>query len=105
MSEDQFTTTITSKGQRYTHPLLMRNQVTASAQVLKIAPILAYLVYDGFDEDLGAALVLKRVMAESRKVTASDAFKNLKTFLQACLLSHNNADNKPYVGGTELKKS
>ena len=62
-------------------------------------------MYDGVDEDLNAALVLERVLAEPTNVTSLEAFAHLKTFLQACLSLHNNADNKPYVGGIEFMKT
>ena len=81
MSEEQFTTTITAKGPNYYHPLLMRNTVATSEKVLKLAPIPAYLVYDSVDEDLNAALVLERVLAEPTNVTSLEAFTHLKTFL------------------------
>ena len=105
MSEEQFTTTITTKGPDYSHPLIMRNAVLTSKTILKLAPLPAYLVYDGIDEDLDAALVLERVMAEPPNLATQEIFVHLKSFLRACLSSHNNADNKPYVGGTAFTRT
>ena len=67
---------------------------------MQLAPILLYLVYDGFETDLDAALVLERVMGAAD--TALAMFDHVKHFLRACLSTHNSADNKPYVIGTEF---
>ena len=54
---------------------------------MKLALVPAYLVYDGFDNNLDAACHLKRVMAN--KVTTTDCGEHLHCFLRACLSTHN----------------
>ena len=98
MTELQFSTQLTAKGVGYTYPLLPRSAVTGSEELIQIAPIPAYLVYDGFEQDLDAACVLERVL--SVNPTETDNIKHLKKFLRACLSAHNSADNKPYVSST-----
>ena len=65
---------------------------------MQIAPIPPYLVYDGFNDDLNAACVIKRVM--SVNPAEKDAVKHLKSFLRSCLLAHNIGDEKLYVDST-----
>ena len=59
---------------------------------MQFAPIPENYVYDVFEQDLNAALVLKRVMNDIS--FASNMMTHLKHFLCACLLSHNASDNK-----------
>lgn len=100
MTETQFSTALTTKGPSYSYPLVARNAVTTSAEIIKLAPVPPYLVYDGFENDLDAALVLERVMSTDTQTSTS--LTHLKTFLRACLSSHKTSDNKPYLLGSEL---
>jgi hypothetical protein len=95
MSVDQFKAKLTEKGQNYTYPLFPRNQATQASQIMCLAPIPANIVYDGFEGDLDAALVLERLM--SIDVDNSDMLTNVQTFLLACLTSQGQNDPKPYV--------
>ena len=93
MTESQFTATITAKGAAYTYPLLAKSNVTNTEQTMQMAPISPYFVYDGFENDLYAVLILERIMSVSS--TTSNMFTRLQYFLRACLTSHNVGNNKP----------
>ena len=58
--------------------------------IMQIAPILAYFVYDGFQQDLDAALIYERLMNHS--TTDDSVLTHLKEFLLACLTGHNAGD-------------
>ena len=57
-----------------------------------------YFVYDGFEGDLDAGLVYERLLQHNDK--ENEMFSHLKSFLRACLSSHNAGDEKPYVDTT-----
>ena len=67
---------------------------------MHIAPIPLYFVYDGFEQDLDAALVLERVMSVNPSI--NNMFTHLELFLSACLSAHNAGDCKAYLAGTAL---
>ena len=90
MTENQFLTALTTKGVRYTYALLNRIAVTTTEEIMQVAPIPPYFVYDGFDNDLDAACVLERVMAVNP--TETEDMKHIKKFLRACLTAHNAGD-------------
>ncbi len=71
-----------------------RDQTTLS-NIMKFAPIPAYLVYDGFNEDIPAALVYERLReCQHQGLWLDHALK----FLRACLIgNHRMNDPKPYV--------
>ena len=100
MTDRQFSETLTTKGAGYSYPLLQRLNVTNTEETMQLAPILPYYVYDGFEKDLDAACVLERIMTVDP--TETESLKHLKIFLRACLSSHNNADNKPYIASSEF---
>ena len=58
MTVAQLSTSINSNGSGYSWPLLARNAVNTSGEIMQIAPIPPYFVYGGFEQDLDAALVL-----------------------------------------------
>ena len=78
ITEAQFTATITAKGAAYTYPLLAKSNVTNTEQTMHMAPITPYFVYDGFENDLNAALILERIM--SGYSTTSNMFTHLQLF-------------------------
>ena len=78
MTEAPLSTNITSKGETYTYPLLAKYNVTKSEKTMQIAPILPYLVYDGFEKDLDEALVLERI------INVSATTSNMLTHLHKC---------------------
>jgi hypothetical protein len=57
MTDNQFLTTLSSKGPLYQVPLVLNAQVKTEAEIMKMAPIPTYLVYDGFESDLEIGLV------------------------------------------------
>ena len=105
MTENQFSSTLTTKGAGYTYPLLNQIAVTTMEDMMQMAPIPSYFVYNRFDKDMDAACVLERVMLVSPIET--DGIKHLKKSLQECLTSHNAGNKNPYVcrhgiiGGSE----
>ena len=58
MSEEIFEQRLRDKGgEVYAWPLAARRTVTTTANIMQITPIPAFLVYNGIDEDLDAAVV------------------------------------------------
>ena len=100
MTHEQFVARITTKGKNYTYPLLPRKSVTNTESIMMIAPIPAYLVYDGFTEDLDAADVYERLM--SIDTSQNGMYHHLEYFLLACLSSHHLADSKPFAPSIEF---
>ena len=47
-----------SKGAGYSYPLVAKNAVSTTADIMQFVPIPEYYVYDAFEQDLNAALVL-----------------------------------------------
>ena len=76
MTEAKLTTTTTYKGTAYTYPLLTKYNVTNTEQTMNMAPIPPYFVYDGFENDLDAALILECIM--SFISTTSNMFTHLQ---------------------------
>ena len=95
MSHVQFVEKTTAKGPNYSYPLIPRNQVNTTSQIMLLAPIPAFLVYDGFMDDLDAAEVYERILAMNDHTT--DVMTHAKSFLLSCLSSHNIGDNKPHI--------
>jgi len=69
--------------------------------IIKITPIPAHFVYDGFEKDLYAGLVYEPILKHS--ATKYDMFTHLKSFLVACFSTKNAGDEIPYVLGTVFK--
>lgn len=95
MTDTQFTFTLTVKGADFLHPLLSRNRITGTKPIMRIAPIPTYLVYDGLNQDLNAALILERLM--SVDTDGIEMYEHLRYFLLACLAAHNTNQPKPYI--------
>ena len=68
MTVAQLSTRITYKGAGYPYPLLARNAVNTTGGIMKISPITPHFTYDGFEQDLDAALVLECVMSVNTTV-------------------------------------
>ena len=95
MTDEQFTFTLTVKGPEFLHPLLARNRILDTKPILQLAPIPTYLVYDGLNQDLNAALILERLMTV--ETDGIDMYMHLRHMLLACLSSHNQNQPKPYI--------
>ena len=78
MTVDQFSASINYKGAGYSYPLLAQNAVNTTGGIMQISPIPPYFVYDGFEQDLDAALVLGCVM--SVNPTINNMFTHLNFF-------------------------
>jgi hypothetical protein len=67
---------------------------------MRIAPIPAFLVLDGFTSDVHAAELLERIASVEN--TDGEMYTHLKNFLLACLTSHNQGDNCPRLDPNHL---
>ena len=65
ITKAQLSATITDKGVAYKYPLLAKYNVANTEQIMQMAPIPPYFIYDGFENDLDAALILERIMSFS----------------------------------------
>lgn len=78
-------------------PLGHGARATQNNPVMQIAPIPAFLVYDGFGKDLDAIEVYERVLSV-RECRECDMFAHLRAFLRTCLITHNNSKvPRPFV--------
>jgi len=69
--------------------------VNEEAEIMNISPIPAYLVYDGFEQDLDAAMVYERLMDCQHD---SPMRTHALAFLRSCMIGGWRArDNKPFV--------
>ena len=62
------------------------NEVTTTFELMKIAPIPAYLVFDGFNKDLEAEVVIERLLQVDNQ--DNDMIMHGPAFTQACLVKH-----------------
>ena len=81
MTVKQFSAKVTEKGTTYSYPLLVLTSVCGTTELLQIAPILPFLVYDCFEKDLDAAEVFKRVLVMDRERVGQETTLNLHNFL------------------------
>jgi hypothetical protein len=95
MSPVQFTIKVIEKGADFSWPLYNRDRVSESQDIMQIAPIPPFLVYDGFGKDLNAALIYERILFTDRD--GLPLYQHAKQLLLACLSKHNAADPKPYI--------
>ena len=95
MSEEQFLAALTLKGENYAYPLIKNNEVTTTVEILKLAPIPPYFLYDGFEQHLDVGAVYERLMKHND--VENDMFQHLKAFPCASLTAHLTADEKPFV--------
>jgi hypothetical protein len=95
MTEAQFTAALTTQGNNFTYPLVARLHINTTQNLMKLAPIPPFLVYDGINQDLNAANILERLMT----INTDDIpmYDHLKNFLRACVSSHHLPNNKPYL--------
>jgi hypothetical protein len=105
MSHEYFVSKLAEKGETYAWPLASRAKAVEgngdhTVKVFKIAPIPPFLIYDGIDQDLDAALVYERVLGLDDHTTAM--FSHLKSFLLAILTGHNAPDKWPTIPNTAL---
>ena len=101
MTHAQFSATLTDKGRNYRYPLLSRTSITGTERVSKIAPIPAYLIYDGFHSNLDAAEVYERVLSVEA-LDYNPMIVHLKDFLLACMGAHYAADQTPWTSQEDL---
>ena len=80
MEVEQFITKVTAKGTAYNYPLPARSNASDTTELLQIAPIPPFLVYDGFKKDIDAAEVLERVLAMDRVSGGQDTTLHLQKF-------------------------
>jgi len=76
------------------------SNVVNEEEILCIAPVPAYLVWDGFDQDLDATLVYERLMDCQHD---SPMRTHALTFLRSCMVGQWRAgDAKPFVPAAEF---
>jgi hypothetical protein len=99
MSEEMFKLKLTEKGANYSWPLVSRAKATETevikADIMQIAPVPAFLLYDGIDNDVDAAELYERLL-DLDDATAP-VLVHLKHFLLAFLTGHNLGDESPTV--------
>ena len=78
MTVAQFSTRIISKGAGYLYPLLTRNAVNTSGEIMQTSPIPPYFIYDRFEKKLDTALVFERVMSVNPSI--NNMFTHLELF-------------------------
>jgi hypothetical protein len=100
MTAAQFSSKLTEKGANFTWPLYTRDRIQTMGTIMQIAPLPPFLVYDGLESDLNAALVYERLLFTDTE--GLPVYQHAKNFLLACLSKHNAADNKPYENHTLL---
>ena len=64
------------------------------SQIMQLAPIPSFLVYDGFNKDLMAEEVYERVL--SLEDQDNPMIQHCKNFLRSCTVARNLPDPKPY---------
>ena len=84
----------------YNHPLLQAIAVQTTQNLMKLAPIPAWLVFDGFESDLDAAALYERVITTVEEDTPM--YNHLKHFLLACLAKHNAQDNVHHATAADI---
>ena len=94
MTQDEFESNLVTG---FTWPIIRRNVAVnnTTVKIMQIAPIPAFLILDGFTQDLCAAELLERIMGLAD--TTGEMFTHLKNFLLAVLTGHNLGDHSPRI--------
>jgi hypothetical protein len=97
MELEQFKTLMTDQEGAFTWPLQRRSVAVNNPkrELLKIAPLPAFLVLDGLTNDVCAAELLERLLALDD--TTGPMLSHLKYFLLGVLTGHNQGDCDPRV--------
>ena len=99
MSHDMFKTKLTEKGANYSWPLVSRAKAieteTTTVDIMQIAPVPTFLLYDGVNNDIDAAELYERVM--DLDDSTAPVLIHLKNFILAFLTGHNMGDASPTV--------
>ena len=96
MTREQFDSTLATQGATYSWPLTTRIRAHAESNtvdIMQIAPVPAFLVLDGLVGDIDAVELMERIDALADATQAM--YTHLKSFLLACLTSHNQGDKCP----------
>ena len=76
-------------------PVIRANLLTATEDIMKMVPIPAYLVLDGLEDDIEAAVVYERLLLSSHDSTMKT---HALAFLRAVLVGNfRQADEKPFI--------
>ena len=97
MTVKHFSAKFTAKGLTYSYYLRSRTNVGGTTELLQIAPIPPFLVYDGFEKYLNAAELIEPILAMDSKGVGQAMTLHLQQFLLSCLSSHNSNNTKLYV--------
>lgn len=85
------------------YPLVASRNVTNTAEVMLMAPVPPYLVYDSFDGLLDAGNIYKRTLIQSTN-GPPELYNYLQDFLLACLQSHTKTKPSPSLSVTGISK-
>ena len=95
ISEATFLQLVQVKGQNYSYPLATASTSTdPPATIMKLAPIPAHLVYDGFGKDLDIVEVYERIHGCDEQ---TPVLNHAKAFLRSALLNYTVGAAKPYT--------
>ena len=95
ISEATFLQLVQVKGRNYSYPLATASTSTdPPAAIMKLAPIPAYLVYDGFGKDLDIVEVYERIHGCDEQTAV---LEHAKAFLRSVLLNYTAVTAKPYT--------
>jgi hypothetical protein len=104
MTHELFVTHLAEKGRDYTWPLASQAKATKTTTntvaIMTIAPIPIFLVNNGIDSNIDAALVYEQILGLDD--ATNDMFTHLKHFLLAVLTDHNQNDIPPHVTQDDL---
>ena len=80
--------------------MLRASAVNTMHQIMKIAPIPAYFVWDGFNQDLEAAQLYERLMDSQEESTMKE---HVQDFLRTCMIGNwRNNDEKPFTSAAKF---
>ena len=98
-SDTEIKQLLTTKGENFGNFLTPPCLITTTKLLMNIAPIPAYLVYDGFEKELNAGEIYERILQSTH---TSDMLKHASAFLRSVLVGpYRNDDNKPHIPLTE----
>ena len=102
ISEATFLQLVQVKGQNYSYPLATASTSTdPPATIMKLAPIPAHLVYDGFGKDLDIVEVYERIHGCDEQ---TPVLNHAKAFLRSALLNYTVGASKPYTAPEAFMK-
>lgn len=76
-------------------PVAPAREVTTEASIMRIAPVPAYMIFDGFNDDLDASMVYERLMDVQDRTPMID---HALMFLRSCMIGQwRQQDIRPHI--------